>query len=197
MGRSLASVFALLLFCSVALCQSPRNKVELYGGYSLVTGDFTGTYADRQNHVLSGWEATAAYKPGRLLGLAADFSGFYPSYTFGGLDGLTAKARSLSYLFGPQVSIPLPKVSPFAHALLGATYIGYPQPSGCPECKTTSDNSFSYAEGGGIDYHFGRHLGWRGQADLFHDGATSSDNQLTYKFHQNVARISTGILFRF
>lgn len=191
------SVFALLLSCGMALAQSPLNKFEVYGGYSAVTGDFTGTYADRNIHVLSGWEATAAYKPGHLLGIAADFSGFYPSYTFGGLGGLTDHARSLSVMFGPQASVPLPKVSLFAHGLLGITHIGYPQPGGCPQCSATSDNSFSYALGGGIDYHFGRHLGWRGQADMFHNGATTSDNQLTYKFHQTVARISTGILFRF
>lgn len=192
-----ASVFPLLLSCGMAFCQSPGDKLELYGGYSLTTGDFTGTFADRGRHVLNGWEATAAFKPHKVLGLAADFSGYYPDYTYPGVGALHFTARSVSYLFGPQFSVPAPRVSPFAHALLGVTHIGYPSPSGCSQCAASSDNSFSYAVGGGIDYHFGRLLGWRGQADLFHDGATSTDNQLTYKFHQNVARISTGILLRF
>jgi len=197
MGRFCASAATLLLFCGLALGQSSGDRFEIFGGYSLVTGDFTGTFADRNTHILNGWNASANYKGSRLLGFVGDFSGYYPSYTYGGLGGLTVKARSHSFLFGPQVSVPLSKVTPFAHALLGVTHIGYPQPSSCPQCTAASDNSFAYALGGGMDFDLTRHLGIRAQADLFHNGFSSSDNQLTYRYHQWTARISTGLVFRF
>lgn len=196
MVRVLAGCFVLLCFCPFVLGQS---RVEIFGGYSLVTGDFTGTFADRNTHILNGWDASADFKMNRFLGLEAELSGFYPSYTFAGLGGLTVKARSLSYLFGPQVSVPLPKIKPFAHFLIGATHVGYPAPSGCapPECTSTSDNSFTFALGGGADFPLTKHLALRGQADLLHSGFTSGDNQLTYKYHETNARISTGLVFSF
>ena len=122
-------ILAGTLWCVSGWAQS-SDHVEIFGGYSLVTGDFTGTFGDRNTHILNGWNASARYKPGRLLGFVADVSGYYPSYTFPGLGGLTVRARSHSFLFGPQVSATFSKVTPFAHALLGVTHVGYPTPSG-------------------------------------------------------------------
>ena len=192
-----ASASALLLLSGIALAQSPIDRFEVFGGYSLVTGDFTGTHADRAAHSLNGWNASANYKADRLVGLVADFSGYRASYSYLGLGGFTVRARSESLMLGPQVSVRLSKLTPFAHALVGITHIGYPQPSGCSQCLATSDNSFSYALGGGLDYYLTRHIGVRGQADLFHTGATSSDDQLTYKYHQSTARVSAGVVVRF
>lgn len=149
MGRFCTSAVLFLLFGGLALGQSSGDRFEIFGGYSLVTGDFTGTFADRSTHILNGWNASANYKTSRLLGFVGDFSGYYPSYTFPGIGGLTVKARSLSLLFGPQISVRLSKVTPFAHALLGVTRIGYPQPTGCPQCPATSDNSFAYPSAAG------------------------------------------------
>jgi opacity protein-like surface antigen len=197
MGRALAACCVLLYLCPVVLGQS--NRIEIFGGYSLVTGDFTGISNDRNTHILNGWNASANFKANRWLGLDADFSGFYPSYTYAGLGGLTVKARSLSYLFGPQVSVPLPKIKPFVHFLVGGTHVGYPQPSGCPQplCTSTSDNSFTFAVGGGVDFVLTKHLALRGQVDVLHSRFSTSDNQLTYRYHETNARISTGIVFRF
>jgi len=196
MLRCWLAVLAGMLWCANGWAQS-SDRFEIFGGYSLVTGDFTGTFADRNTHILNGWNASANYKGSRLLGFVGDFSGYYPSYTEGGIGGLTFKARTLSLLFGPQVSVRLSKASPFAHALFGVTHVGYPPPGGCQCALSASDNSFAYALGGGMDFDLTRHLGIRGQADLFHNGFSSSDNQLTYKYHQWTARISTGLVFRF
>lgn len=197
MGRFFASASILFLFSGLAAGQSPDRRFELFGGYSFVVGDFSGTYVDRNTHVLNGWDASAAYKTSRLFGFVADVSGYYPHYTSPGLGAFTISARSLSFMFGPQVSVPLPRVTPFAHFLLGATHVGYPQPSGCPLCGSTSDNSFSYAAGGGIDIPLKHSLAFRGQADLFHTGFTTSDNQETFKFHHNDPRIAVGLVLRF
>ena len=172
-------VLAGMLWCVSGWAQS-TDHVEVFGGYSLVTGDFTGTFGDRNTHILNGWNASANFKATRLLGFVADFSGYYPSYTYQGIGGLTNRAKTLSLLFGPQVSVRLSKVA-----------------SGCPQCVATSANSFAYALGGGIDFDLTRHLGIRGQADLFHNGFSSGDNQTTYRYHETNARISTGLVFRF
>jgi opacity protein-like surface antigen len=192
------SALATMLCCVSAWAQS-TDHVEVFGGYSFVTGDFTGTFADRSTHLLNGWNASAAFKPNRFFSFVADFSGYYPSYTEPGVGALTFSARSHSFLFGPQASLRLSKVEPFAHVLLGLTHVSYPVPSGggCPQCVASSDNSFAYALGGGIDFDLTHHFALRGQADLFHNGFSSSDNQLTYRFHQWNARISTGLVFRF
>jgi len=197
MGRFFASVATLLLLCGLSLGQSSKDRFEVFGGYSLVTGDFTGTFADRSTHILNGWNASANYKASPLLGLVADFSGFHAGYTYPGIGGLTVSANSLAVLFGPQVSLQLSRVTPFAHVLLGVTHIGYPQSSGCPGCSASSANAFSYAFGGGIDYYLTPHVGIRGQADLLHNGFSNADNQLTYKYHELNARISAGVVFRF
>ncbi len=199
MGRLFPVISTLFLLCGFNLGQSSPDRVVVFGGYSLVTSDFTGTFADGSTHILNGWDASASFRAARLLSFVADVSGYYPSYTYPGLGGLTVSARSHSFLFGPQVSVPLSRVTPFAHVLLGVTHIGYPQPSGCPqpECVATSANSFSYALGGGIDFYLTKHLGLRGQADLFHNGFSSHDNQLTYRYRELNARIATGIVFRF
>jgi opacity protein-like surface antigen len=174
------------MLSGVSAWSQSTDRVEVFGGYSLVTGDFTGTFADRSTHLLNGWNASANFKASRYFGLVADFSGYYPSYTYGGIGGLTYSARSHSFLFGPQVSVRLSKVTPFAHALLGLTHISYPVPSGsgCSQCVAATDNSFAYALGGGIDFDLTHHCAIRGQADLFHNGFSSSNNQLAYLYHQ-------------
>ncbi|HKT88724.1 MAG TPA: outer membrane beta-barrel protein [Candidatus Sulfotelmatobacter sp.] len=200
MGRILAGFLFLLYLGPVTFGQTSNDRVELFGGYSLVTGDFTGTFGDRNFHLLNGWEGSAAYKTNRWFGIAADFSGFYVGYTPPGLGTYELRARSLSYLFGPQISLPLPRITPFAHFLLGATHINYSYGSGCGTgilCAPTSANSFTYAAGGGVDVTLAKHLALRGQVDLLHSGFSNSDNQLTYKYHETNARISTGIVFRF
>jgi len=106
MGHFFASVSTLVLLSGLTLGQSSKDRFEVFGGYSLVTGDFTGTFLDRNNaRVLNGWNASANFKVGRLLGFVADLSGYYPSDT-----GVGFRARSHSFLFGPQISAPLLEV---------------------------------------------------------------------------------------
>jgi hypothetical protein len=81
MRRFLASIAAGFLLCSVSLGQSAKDRFEVFGGYSFVTGDFTGTFADRGTHILSGWNVSANYKANQLIGLVADVSGFHAGYT--------------------------------------------------------------------------------------------------------------------
>jgi opacity protein-like surface antigen len=101
-------------------------------------------------------------------------------------------------LFGPQVSVPLDKITPFAHLLIGDTDVSYTADSSLPHFSFLSaNNSFTYGGGGGLDYRFTRHLAVRCQADWLHNGFNTQDNQLSYRLKRNVAGVSTGIVFRF
>jgi hypothetical protein len=130
------------------------------------------------------------FKSGSWFGLVADFSGYYPS-DFG-------SAKAHTFLFGPQVSVSLDKITPFAHFLIGDTNVSYTAPSDLQNFRFFgANNSFTYGGGGGLDYRLTPHLASRGQADWLHNRFKTLDNQLSYRLKHNVARISTGIVFRF
>ena len=83
-------------------------------------------------------------------------------------------------IFGPQVSVPIGKFTPFAHALIGVGHI-----SG----NSSSDTSFSDAFGGGIDYRLIHGIGWRFQLDAL--------QTRFYSQTQDDVRFSTGIVLHF
>ena len=64
-------ILAGMLWCLSGWAQS-SDHVEVFGGYSLVSGDFTGTFGDRNTHILNGWNASTTYKPSQLLGFVAE-----------------------------------------------------------------------------------------------------------------------------
>jgi len=189
---------SILSFGQSSAFQVSKTPFEIFGGYSRVSADFTGTYrgGGYASQALNGWDASFTFRPHRVLGVEADFSGFSSSYTLGGISPFTDTARSESFLFGPNVSVPISRVTPFAHFLIGTTHIGV-HPGCGPLCVATSTNNLSYALGGGIDFFFTQHVGVRGQADFFHNGYTNGDNQLAPYYKQKTARVSTGIVFRF
>jgi len=87
-------------------------------------------------------------------------------------------------MFGPQVSVPIGKFSPFAHALLGAAHV-----SDTGDNISTSDTSLAYAIGGGLDYKLIKIIAWRLQGDELHTRFFGST--------QDHFRFSTGVVFRF
>jgi len=63
-----------------------------------------------------------------------------------------------------------------------------------------SNNAFSFVVGGGLDYAVTRHIAIRGQADLLYAKFTpigGGDPGASYIRNRNVARLSTGVVFRF
>jgi len=157
-------LLVLLLMPSAARAQ----KVQLFGGYSYLRQD---TGADKVN--LNGWEASATLK-NTWLGVTADFSGHYGS-PFG------PSASVQTFLFGPQLSLPVPFVSPYVHALVG----GARESSG-----NVSDTAFAAAFGGGIDTHIAPFLSYRlFQVDYL---ATRFGGRT-----QNNLRVSTGLVLHF
>ena len=62
MGRLFPVISTLFLLCGFNLGQSSPDRVVVFGGYSLVTSDFTGTFADGSTHILNGWDASASFQ---------------------------------------------------------------------------------------------------------------------------------------
>lgn len=174
-------------FNSSAVAQS-SDHVEIFGGYSYLSKDFSLASPNG----VSGWDASATFKMQRYFGVVADFSGFRPSYTFGVCPAcVSSRSTAYTFLFGPQISIPLHRITPFGRFLLGDAHLS-PSDSGV---VFNSNTSFTVAAGGGFDFSLTRHFALRGQADWLRVGFTSRDDQI-HNPH-NVARAATGLVFRF
>ena len=187
MPRFLFAVLAVLLLPSLVSAQS-SSRLEIFGGYSYLNNDYTLV----SHHGLNGWNASVNFKPRPWLGLVADFSGFYPPSQNFGCPSCNRTGKAYTFLFGPQVSLPLHGFTPFAHFLIGdgraSEHLAEP---------LKSNNSFSFAAGGGLDCALSRHFALRGQLDWLHTGIVTTDDQAPTKQRSNSARISTGIVLRF
>lgn len=183
---------ALLLFSGIASAQDDSPKVEAFGGYSYLRVN-PGSGAPGEN--FNGGSGSLAYNLTPMFGIVGDFGGYHWSQSGLGLD-----TNVVSYLFGPKVALRHGPITPFAQVLFGGAHASF---SGLNECDTarlhregdcqsfnTSENAFSMALGGGVDWNATTHIGIRFiQAEylLTRFGGDS----------QNNARISTGVVFRF
>ncbi len=186
MSRLAVVGLAVLLLSGLALAQS-SDRIEVFGGYSYLNPDFSLV---SPNHV-NGWNASVNFKALPRIGFVADFSGFYPSYTYPGA-GTAATGSSYTFLFGPQFSLPRGRFTPFARFLAGASHVS--------SQTFTSNNAVSFAAGGGLDYAVTRRIAIRGQVDWLYTRFTpigGGDPGANYVKNRSAARISTGVVFRF
>jgi hypothetical protein len=154
-------VVSLVVIVSAIAAEAAPNAT-IFGGYQYTRFD-GGPNAN-------GWNAAVTGGFNSWLGIRADFSAVYPT----GFNFYT-------YTVGPELSIHLPMVRPFAHALVG----GARATSG-----GTATNGFDVMIGGGVDVGHGM-LAWRlVQFDWMStrfNGVTDNKN----------ARINTGLVVRF
>ena len=142
MLRKMLLMFGLLVLASLPARAQDLDKVELFGGYSYMR--FSGSPGVN----LNGWNASGQYKFTDWLGGVGDFAGHYGS-----------GASNYTYLFGPQVSLPSSRLSPFGHLLLGGAHFS---------AGGVGISSFSMAVGGGLDAGLTDHISWRAvQLDYF------------------------------
>jgi opacity protein-like surface antigen len=95
------------------------------------------------------------------------------------------KTHLHTFMFGPVVRAPLPKITPFAHALFGGGHI-----SGEAAGTSASETDFTWAAGGGVDWAVLPHVGIRvAQADLLQTRAGNTS--------QNNFRYSAGVVLKF
>ena len=178
MSRITVIALAIFTFTTLATAQIPKGNV--FFGYSYLRTDVpSGTHNN-----LNGWNGSLEGKFLPWIGIVADLSGHYGSAEFPGTCpagpcSLTGDAKMYSFVFGPRVSVSVGKITPFAHALFGASHIS----------GVSSDTSFASAYGGGLDYHLVPLVNWRFQADVLHTRFFSDT--------QNNVRLSTGIVLHF
>jgi len=155
----LISLFVGLMASGVAYA---APGAEIFAGYQFTHFD-GGVNAN-------GWNAALTGKFNSFFGITGDFSGAYKS-----------GVKWHSYTFGPQVSVPLPIIRPFGHALFGGMTA-----SGGGGSSTAFDTML----GGGLDTGHGM-FAWRlVQVDwiiLHNSGVTDKKN----------TRVCTGLVLNF
>lgn len=184
--RKLAGI-ALVVFVSAgtAFTQIPTSG-NIFIGYSYSRSEV----APGANTVnLNGWEGSLEGKLLPWIGIVVDFGAGYGSSNHflaitcpipGCPPRSSTDVRRYTVLFGPRVSIPIGRFTPFAHALFG---VGHANQTG------SNDTSFATAVGGGIDYRLIHGIAWRLQGDEIHTRF--------FDRGQDHFRFSTGIDFRF
>lgn len=195
------AIFLMGALAAAANAQLPGGNV--FFGYSYEHADIAapalrpdvGGVVASGSTGMNGWNASGELKFLPLMGIVADVSAHYATPTVTGVCGFifpcvpvreAMDTTVYHFLFGPQLSFSVGKVSPFAHALFGA---GRLSESTKAVPFSASETSFAYALGGGLDYKLFGPLRWRAQADLLRDDFFSKG--------QSNFRFSTGPVLHF
>ena len=186
--RKIACVMVVIFFGSVAGAQIPTSG-NIFVGYSFENTNWSGLNSALSRPNLHGWAASLEGKVFPHLGIVTDYSAHYGSQSFllaippGGSVSTNVTGHEWAVLFGPRLSIPVGKISPFGEALFGVSHInngGF---------VSNANTSFATALGGGLDYSLVRILALRLEADYMRTRFFSTA--------QNDMRFSTGLVFRF
>jgi opacity protein-like surface antigen len=189
MLKSVCTGIVLFLFAGFANAQIPSGNVFLGYSYENTNSSAFGLNLSRPN--LQGWEASAEGKVLPFVGIVVDVSGHYGSQTFQespppttGATTIKVTGHEQEYLFGPRLSVPVGKFTPFGEFMVGLAHIhtGGTLPG-------PSNTSFATAVGGGLDYRLFRPVAWRVEGDYLHTKF--------FNTAQNNLRLSTGIVVRF
>lgn len=115
---------------------------------------------------LNGGGGAFVYNFGNYIGIKGEFQGYgsttatfhLPTGTF------NTQANMFTYLFGPQISIPLKKFRVFGEGLFGGAYTnGYANLFRDAHIMniSASNNGFAMAFGGGLDIKAGKNVAFR------------------------------------
>jgi outer membrane protein OmpA-like peptidoglycan-associated protein len=195
----------LLALCALVMAanglltaqEEPTPKWDAFAGYSWsdpgsTLHAFSGGaplnmgLGARINTENKGFGTALTYNLSKWFGLTGDFAAHFSSSGDGFPRSVDAGLYTLS--FGPKITMRGEHISPFAEALAGWNRLS---PDGFD-----SDDRVGFLVGGGVDWKFTKHWGWRMiQADwmesIHHFGASS----VVPDTHQNGARLQSGILW--
>jgi hypothetical protein len=173
----------LMSLATLSAAQS-TDRVEVFGGFSYIRPDFT----DSVSGGVPGWNVSASVRLFRYLRVVGDFSGFSPSgpNPCAGCGG-GPFASYHTFMGGPQVSMRFGPIKPFARFLLGDTKGSLTH---ADEQFGGDFSHFTAGVGGGVDLGLNRWIAVRVQADWLHIAQQFSSTN-------NMARVSTGMVFRF
>jgi len=183
------------MLCFLAVFASAQVSAgNVFVGYSYQNSDLSALNLNLSRPAMQGWNASLEGKVFRYLGIVADLSGHYGTQSFTefppagpGPINVNVTAHELEVMFGPRLSFPVGKWTPFAELMGG---VGHTSTGGSAYGSSgPSDTSFATAIGGGLDYRLVRLVAVRVQGDYV---ATRF-----FGHTQNNLRLSTGIVFRF
>ena len=183
--------FAGLFLCVFVLGGAALAQIPTSGNI------FVGYSYSRENSVpgashsvsINGWEGSLEGKFAPWVGMVADFGvGYGSENQFPAITcpigvspcGRPTDVKRYTVLFGPRVSVPVGRFTPFAQFLLGAAHAND---------TGSTDTSFATAIGGGLDYRLIHGLALRFQGDNVHTRFFGST--------QDHLRLSMGIDIRF
>jgi len=191
--RKLLLLLGLELFVALPLqAQGTFPRAEIFGGYSyLHSGQLFNS------NIPKGWNASFTGNVHPNIGIEADFSGHY-----GGISGSSHDTHL--FMAGPKIAARLPKVTPWGHALFGASHVnveGRDDLSGYRNSRTV----FAWAVGAGLDARLHRNLSVRViQADYvrvstrYFFAPSGGRRFIEYSLEtSNNLRLSFGVVFTF
>jgi len=178
---SLVTYILLVLTCFCA-AQEEHSTVNLFAGYQY-THVALGHNFNGFN--LNGWNVSGSGFFNKYLGVSADFSGSYGSPQIHVLN-THVSAQTYTYLVGPIVRFPVgSKITPFGHLLFGGAHMNANSFG-----LSGSDNSFSWAIGGGVDANVHPNIAIRlAQVDWLRTQFVDST--------QSNFRYSAGVVFKY
>jgi hypothetical protein len=170
----------VLLVGVLSVC-SFAQKAQVFAGYQYLRTDISGVATDTTHVNLNGWDTNVTGLITPHFGVTADFSGAYGKPTIDSESDV--KSRVHTFLFGPTVRTEVGKAAVAGHVLFGAARLSLPD-------SNYSDNAFSMAVGGAVDYNVKKNFAVRvGQFDYI---LTKFQND-----NQNHFRYATGVVFTF
>jgi len=208
-------LLGLVLFFGTVSC---AQVFEVYGEYSYLR--FNPTLPGINNRSFSGGGGGATFYFARLLGIKGDLMGYGStsfSTTFASPATLangatipagtfTSQGNMFTYLFGPVVRLPIPKITPFitpsVELLFGgsntngyANLIKSVNAGGGTVSATGTQHPFTMAIGGGLDVSVSERISIRLlEIDYV---LTRYTNPLTSTNNQNNFRYLGGVVFKF
>ncbi len=176
--RRLVTIAAigLFLFSIPSFAQEVSYpKAEMFGGFSMssipgVVPTFdptTGLPTGYSRKSFMGWQASANYNLTHNLAIVGDFGGQYgtiPSATVLGVTIPSISMNSYQFLFGPRIMFRGSRVTPFVHALFGASKFGSSTTIsilGVSTTVATSSTGLGLGLGGGLDINISDRLALR------------------------------------
>ncbi len=208
MKRKVPILAAVILLGLAAFAQEfPRAELGLTYAYTRFGP--SARYSPDMN--INGGGGSITINANRYFGIKAELTGgggskAHWSVPVGnpvlpGGGSITSSGNMFTYLFGPQIRIPSPKITPYFNFLFGGVHTSAFADAiaacagSCTTSAAPSGNSFGMAIGGGLDVPVSHSVAIKvAQLDYlmtrFNNGLTGGDNQHNFRYQ-------AGVVFRF
>jgi len=176
MRRMIFLAIGLFIFSISSFAQEViYPKAEVFGGFSMSSipgvvptyDPTTGLPTAYSRKSFMGWQGSANFNLTHHLGIVGDFGGQYgtiPGATVLGVTIPSIGMNSYQFLFGPRIMFRGSRVTPFVHALFGASKLGSSTTTsilGVSTTVATSSTGLGLGLGGGLDINISDRLALR------------------------------------